>query len=65
MSNLITAIDTLTAITSLIVRLAQAQSEVSALIARAQSEGRDLTPAEIAEIRANRHAALARMEAQA
>lgn len=63
MSNLVTAIDTLTSITSLIMRLEQARQAISADVELNQAG--ELSDDELeARVKANRYAALARMEAQ-
>lgn len=60
MSNIVLAVDALAAITTLVVRGAQAQQYISQLIQQAQSEGRDLTEAEVQAIHDRRQAAMDR-----
>jgi hypothetical protein len=60
MSKTVVALDALAALTTLVLRAAQAHQEISALLARAQAEGRDLTDDEVAQIQSRRQDAVAR-----
>ena len=53
------AMNTLSALTTLALRSAEAANEVSQMLAAAQSEGRDLTTSERETIEAKRKAAVA------
>lgn len=49
-ANALKAIDTLTALLTLVQRSSETAQQVSAMIQRAQSEGRDLNDAEMGQI---------------
>lgn len=57
------AIDALLALTTVALRAAEAAQIASQIIARAQAEGRDLTPEEIGQVQALRESAMTRWEA--
>lgn len=62
MSNLLSAVSLLTDLAQAAVRLSTSMQAVSATILKAQSEGRDLTPEEWAEITAADDKAKAELE---
>ena len=60
MNNTIQAINALVALTNLIARMSSASEEISAILQRAQSEGRDLNDVELAQIHEMRRRAMDR-----
>ena len=60
MNNTIQAINALVALTNLIARMSSASEEISAILQRAQSEGRDLNDVELAQIHEMRRRAMER-----
>lgn len=52
------------ALTTLAMRSAEAAQRISAIIAQAQVEGREISPAEAEQIRESRRAAVAQWNAQ-
>lgn len=55
--NAIVAIDAASALLTLVVRAAEAAAKINAMIARAQSEGRDISDEELAAAHLEREAA--------
>lgn len=60
MSSTLEAVNVLAGLTTTALRSLEAAQQVSALVQRAQTEQRDLTDAEIQQVRAARQAAMAR-----